>query len=442
MTVRGTVGRLRLGLLGSARFLIALAVFGAAELLAAGLLGVDRMPPWLVLIATAIVATVFWRTDAGLQHSVDRLVLGEQAGGYEAGRALLQRMATTLPVDEILPALAETTGRTMHSPRAEVRVLLSDGDPWSQVWPEQAVADGSPVMVGVRHAGAAVGEIEVDLTDVNEYDRDRLLLDDLAGPAGLALSTVRLTLELRHRAVELADLTAQLELSNRRIVHARRTEIDRLRSEMLDRVTPHIDRAQTIIDDEIAALAGDSGARSTPGPETATDDPNPDRLHQARTEVADALESLRSLARGIYPPRLADAGLAVSLEGWQQRSGIGVDLQVLGDEDALHRHADVESCVYFSLVTALAALAGPGARPSATVDVGPAAVGALVSGTATSGAGHTAAMLAVRDRVEAFGGRVRPEEPSAAGPESSALQLWVPLVDRTGATDRPIESAP
>ena len=40
----------------------------------------------------------------------------------------------------------------MHSTRAEVRLLLSDGEPWSQVWPELATADGSPVTVGVRHA--------------------------------------------------------------------------------------------------------------------------------------------------------------------------------------------------------------------------------------------------------------------------------------------------
>ena len=110
------------------------------------------------------------------------------------------------PVDEVVPALAETAGRTMHSTRAEVRLLMSDGDSWSQVWPQRAVADGSQMTVGVRHGGTDVGEIEVDVADPDESDRDRGLLDDLARPAGLALSTVRLTVELRRRAADLEEV--------------------------------------------------------------------------------------------------------------------------------------------------------------------------------------------------------------------------------------------
>ena len=171
MTGRGPTGWLRIGLLCSARFVVALAVFAAAELLATRVLSsADRMPLWLVLVATAVVATLFWLIREPLDRLVDRVLLGERAGGYEAGRLLLQRMSSTLPVDEIVPALAETAGRTMHSTRAEVRLLLSDGDPWSQVWPARAVADGSPVRVGVRHAGTAVGEIEVDIADPDEIE--------------------------------------------------------------------------------------------------------------------------------------------------------------------------------------------------------------------------------------------------------------------------------
>ena len=75
------------GLLGAARFVVALAVFGAAELLSTRVLSsADRMPLWLVLVATAVVAVVFWLIREPLDRLVDRLVLGERAGGYEAGR--------------------------------------------------------------------------------------------------------------------------------------------------------------------------------------------------------------------------------------------------------------------------------------------------------------------------------------------------------------------
>ncbi len=404
MTGRGSTGWLRIAVLGASKFVVALAVFAAAELFSTRVLNSgDRMPLWLVLAATAVVAMLFWLIRDPLERSVDRLLFGERAGGYEAGRLLLQRMSTTLPVDEIVPALAETAGRTMHSARAEVRLLLSDGDPWSQVWPEQAVADGSPVMVGVRHAGTAVGEIEIDVADSGESDRDRMLLDDLARPAGLALSTVRLTVELRRRAVELEALNAALGLSYQRIADARRTEIARMRSEMQDRVMPHLDRAESAITQEL----------DRPEIGIAAEEPGPDGsggslIEQARVDVAEALESLRTLARGIYPPRLADAGLAVSLEGWQQRSGVAVDVELRGDEAALREDSELESCLYFCLVTALGAVGvGGGVRPRAELDIGPVEVGLVVSGSAEDGSvAHGPAMMAVRDRVEAFGGRV------------------------------------
>jgi signal transduction histidine kinase len=328
----------------------------------------------------------------------------------------------------------------MHSARAEVRLLLSEGDPWSQVWPEQAVADGSPVMVGVRHAGTAVGEIEVDIADADESDRDRMLLDDLARPAGLALSTVRLTVELRRRAVDLEALTAALAESYQRIADARRTEIARMREEMQDRVMPHLDRAEQAIarelgDTEVAAAAnGASGAAGNGSPGAAGS-----LIERARLDVAEALESLRILARGIYPPRLADAGLAVSLEGWQQRSGVGVDVQVRGDEAALRENSELESCLYFCLVTALGAVKTDGVRPAAVVDIGPSGVGLVVGGAVEGGSlVDGPAMTAVRDRVEAFGGRL---DISAADGGLAAddpvkatvtVHAWIPLAEATG----------
>ena len=104
-------------LLAAARFVIAAAIFGVAELFAGQVLGSGRMPLALVLIATGLVAGVFWSTRAGLEHLVDRLLFGERAAGFEAGRALLQRMATTLPVDDILPG-AGRNGRAHHAFRA------------------------------------------------------------------------------------------------------------------------------------------------------------------------------------------------------------------------------------------------------------------------------------------------------------------------------------
>jgi len=431
-------------LLVAARFVVAVIIFGVALMLSrTWFSGLDRMPVWFVLVASAVVAAVFWMTRKPLQVLVDRLVLGDRADGYAQVRTLLQRMSSTLPVDEVVPALAETAGRTVHSSRAEVRLNMSDGDAWSQVWPPLAVADGTgqaPRTIGVevRHAGTGVGEIEVDVTEPDESDRDRRLLDDLARPAGLALSTVRLTLELRRRAADLQTLTDALALSNRRIMLARESELARIDAEMQDRVMPFIDRARAAVIGGLSSggvsrvdaggVAGarvsgaDAGARVAAG------------LDAAAVEVAGALEALRVLARGIYPPRLADAGLAVSLEGWQQRAGVSVDVRVSGDETVLHGHEELEACLYFSLVTALGALSPGAERPVAVVDIGDREVSWGVTGTAGS-TGRARALQAVRDRVEAFGGTMWVGEPAA---DRETLRATVPLMDTqltSSATD-------
>jgi signal transduction histidine kinase len=317
------------------------------------------------------------------------------------------------------------------------------------VWPTQAATDGSaPLTIGVRHAGTDVGEIEVDPTDLQDKDRDLMVLDNLARPAGLALDTVRLTVELRRRAADLQVLNDQLELSNTRIMRARRDEIARLRGEIDQQVTPHIERAEALVSGVILTAT----ASPQPAPlRTAAPEQQHDRLDLALTEVADALESLRTLARGIYPPRLSDAGLAVSLEGWQQRSGIALQFQLTGDEAALRRNGDIESCLYFSLVTVLTALRRPGTTPVVTVSVSPDHVDTVISPPASGrddrcdnpntgpNSGRAAAVQAVKDRIEAFDGQLTIEDsPPGSPPDASAsapastVRLRVPLPAAAG----------
>jgi len=64
----------------------------------------------------------------------------------------------------------------------------------------------------------------------------------------------------------------------------------------------------------------------------------------------DALEDLRDLARGIYPPLLADKGLPMALEAQARKAVIPVS--VVGDGVGRFP-ADVESAVYFSCLEAL-----------------------------------------------------------------------------------------
>ena len=73
-------------------------------------------------------------------------------------------------------------------------------------------------------------------------------------------------------------------------------------------------------------------------------------LHGILDDAQDALENLRDLARGIYPPLLADRGLAEALEAQARKSPLPVTV----DSDGIGRYPrEIESAVYFSVLEAM-----------------------------------------------------------------------------------------
>ena len=73
-------------------------------------------------------------------------------------------------------------------------------------------------------------------------------------------------------------------------------------------------------------------------------------LEQLKGDADEALETLRDLARGVYPPLLADRGLVVALESQAHKATLPVRLVAEG----IGRYAqDVEATVYFCVLEAL-----------------------------------------------------------------------------------------
>jgi signal transduction histidine kinase len=71
---------------------------------------------------------------------------------------------------------------------------------------------------------------------------------------------------------------------------------------------------------------------------------------QLKVEVDEALETLRDLARGIYPPLLADRGLASALEAQARKATLPVTVRGEG----IGRYPqDIEAAVYFCVLEAL-----------------------------------------------------------------------------------------
>jgi signal transduction histidine kinase len=71
---------------------------------------------------------------------------------------------------------------------------------------------------------------------------------------------------------------------------------------------------------------------------------------QLQTDATEALDDLRDLARGIYPPLLADRGLAAAIEAQARKSPLPVTVA----SDGTGRYSqDIEAAVYFCCLEAL-----------------------------------------------------------------------------------------
>jgi signal transduction histidine kinase len=133
-------------------------------------------------------------------------------------------------------------------------------------------------------------------------------------------------------------------------------------------------------------------------------------LDQIGTDLQDAVQELRNLAHGIYPPLLMDRGLAEALRAAGNRAPLPVDVEV---DEAVGRYPQaVEAAIYFCCLEALQNVAkhASGAR---TVEISLHADGDLRFEVRDDGAGFSDAdvraglgFTSMRDRIAAVGGRL------------------------------------
>lgn len=151
-------------------------------------------------------------------------------------------------------------------------------------------------------------------------------------------------------------------------------------------------------------------------------------LALAREEAAAAHRELRELAQGLYPPVLAEHGLAAALSGAADRSGVPVrvDLQ----PTLCRMPAEVEAAVYFCGVEALQNAVKHAAASVVTLAAG-CADGAVWFTVTDDGVGFDPSLAGggqglqnLHDRLGAVGGTVRVV--SAPG-EGTSVRGRIPL---------------
>ena len=297
----------------------ALLVVGA---LAAGRGGLRDNPAALVIVGV-VIGLAFWPLRRLTARVADRLVFGNRANPYEVLSEFSGRVGDAYAAEDVLPRMAQVLGMGIGANAAAVWLVSAGELHPAAVWPADADAP-IEVLVDVEDRGERLGALSVAMPPTEPLGGAREnLMHDLASQAGLVLRNVLLIEELRS--------------SRRRLVAAQDDERRKIERNLHDGAQQQL----------VALAVQLKLARTMVERDPAKAEALLDTLQGAAT---DALEDLRDLARGIYPPLLADKGLATALEAQARKAVVPVSVEA----DGMERFpADVESAVYFSCLEAL-----------------------------------------------------------------------------------------
>jgi signal transduction histidine kinase len=273
------------------------------------------------LLATGLVAVLFQPLRSRLQRGVNRLMYGERDEPYAVISRLGRRLESTLAPDTVLPTLVETIAQALKLPFTAI--LLKEGEGF-----RTAAAYGSPrgepETLPLVYQREEIGRLVLSPRAPGEgfSHADRVLLEDLARQAEVAVHAVRLTSDLQH--------------SRERLVATREEERRRLRRDLHDGLGA-----------QLAGLNVQAGTlrRLIPSDPGAADE----LVVELREELKGAISDIRRLVYGLRPPALDDLGLAEALRRLAERYGSEGEhprVSVKAPEDLPDLPAAIEVAVY------------------------------------------------------------------------------------------------
>jgi signal transduction histidine kinase len=288
------------------------------------------------VVVAAVIGVSFWPALRVARRIADRVVYGGRATPYEILSEFSARVGSAYESDDVLPRMARILRDAVRASLATVWLRVGDqlrpaalsptGDApraislTGDVLPSLA----SDAAVEVRDRAELLGALAVSMpaNDPMNPSKERLVRD-LASQAGLVLRNVRLIEELR--------------ASRERIVSAQDQRARKLERDI------HDGAQQQLVALSVKIRLADSLMDRDPAKAH-------ELLTQLQTETTEALETLRDLARGVYPPLLQDQGLAAALEAQARRSSVPVRVNPNG----IGRFPqEIEATVYFCALEAL-----------------------------------------------------------------------------------------
>jgi len=347
----------------------------------------------------------------------DRLVYGKRATPYEVLTGFSERLAETYSTEDVLSRMAAILGAGTGAEHVAVWLAIGRELRPQAEWPERGERSapfplddlGSTGAFEVRHLGELLGAITVEMpaNDPMNGSKERLVRD-LAAQAGLVLRNVKLIEDLR--------------ASRQRLVAAQDDERRKIERDLHDGAQQQLVALAVKL-----RLARQLVDRDVEGAKRALDELSGD--------ATGALEDLRDLARGIYPPLLADRGLAEALEAQARKSAIPVEVETNG---TVRYPREIESAVYFCVLEALNNVAKYAEASGAAVRLA-SHDGALTFSVQDDGRGfepesttYGTGLQGMADRLDAVGGSLGVESSPEAG---TTVTGRVPIPALRGASE-------
>ena len=346
-----------------------------------------------IVVGVVLLAVTFNPVRRTARTIADRIVYGDRATPYEVLTSFSGRVGETYSANDVLPRMARVLAEGVGAQRATVWLRVGGEVRPEASWPTDAhprprqlrgdmlpVLDDGGHAVEVRDQGELLGALSVVMPPSEPMNPAKeALVQDLSSQAALVLRNARLIEELRasrQRIVAAQDARAkQLE----RNIH------DGAQQQLVA-LTVKLRLLGQLVSRDPAEAAG--------------------LASQLQAEATEALEDLRDLARGIYPPLLADQGLKAALEAQARKAALPVSVE----SDGLGRYPqDVEAAIYFCCLEALQNVSKYANATHATVrlwDEGSLRFEVIDDGAGfdPDSTGYGTGLQGMADRLDAIGG--------------------------------------
>jgi signal transduction histidine kinase len=394
------------------------------------------------LTSLLLAAVTAERTAAaralGVSEARQRALADEQA----ALRRVATLVAEESPASRVFEQVTEEVGRLLALPAAAV-IQYHDAHSATVVggWSESGTmalpvgtsvdVDGETVIAKVQQSGTAQRVERYDETGgmLAETMRSAGYRAAVAAPVSVAgrlwgalvaatASDEPLPEDLEQQLCDFADLVAQalanadarerLAASRAELVEVGDAERRRLERNLHDGAQQRLVSVALGLGMVDAKLEGDPGAAR-------------ELLSGAQDDLAQGLEELRELARGLHPVLLTERGLGPALDALLTRTPMPVEIAELPDERLT---APVEAAAYYVVAEAITNVAKYAQASRATVSIrrsnGRATVTVSDDGVGGADPARGSGLRGMAARVEALNGRLEVDSPPEHGTRITA----------------------